>query len=224
MGNFSDKRLAVLGDSIMNGSGNHDYGVGEFLRDGYGFTLFKYCVGGARAGYDKGKSWIVEQVKDVIKACAIPDVIIFDGFTNDCNMTDGINCDVPLGSRGAVKDIFEVTAEDTFATCFESIASALKKYFEKADIIFVRPHLIGRRDRELQRVYGDMAAEICRDYGIKIADIYNDSGLDTFDADMRDRYTNDSYGWGRGDCTHPNEEGYKRFYLPLILNQLKGDL
>lgn len=224
VGIYSGKRLAVFGDSIINGSGNNDYGVGEFLRDGYGFTLLKYCVGGARTGFNEGKSWIVDQVKDAIKAGIGPDVIIFDGFTNDCNMTDGVNCDVPLGTRGAVKDIYDITAEDDFTTCFESIVSAFGKHFKKADIIFVRPHLMGRRDREAQRVYGDRAAEICRDYGIKIADIYNDSKLDTFDAEMRDRYTNDSYGWGRGDCTHPNEEGYKRFYLPIILNQLEGNL
>ncbi|MDE7264783.1 MAG: hypothetical protein K2N52_00720, partial [Clostridia bacterium] len=53
-------------------------------------------------------------------------------------------------------------------------------------------------------------------YGFSIADIYEDSGLDTFDEVQRDKYKADTYGWGKGDCTHPNALGYKEKYMPLI--------
>lgn len=222
MKDLRGKLLAVFGDSIMFGSGNDGVGVGEFLRDETGVDLVKYCVGGARTGYCEGKSWIVEQVREAISHGVDPDIIVFDGFTNDCYRTDGVNFDVPLGERGKVKDISEITSSDDFSACFESIARAFKRNFVKAEVIFVRPHRMGRREDEAQRAYGERAVEICREYGIAVADIYRESPLDTFDAEMRDKYTNDSYGWGRGDCTHPNAEGYWRFYMPVILRQIYG--
>ena len=89
MCDFSGKTLLVLGDSIMYGSGNGGKGVGEYLGERFGFILKKYCVGGARVGYYEGKNWLVEQVRSAILDGISPDYIIFDGFTNDCNMTDG---------------------------------------------------------------------------------------------------------------------------------------
>ena len=80
---------------------------------------------------------------------------------------------------------------------------------------------MGRREEEAQRVYGDRAAEICRKNGIAVADVYNKSCLDTFSADDRDKYTADTYGWGKGDCTHPNAAGYEKFYMGLIEKVLK---
>lgn len=223
MNGFSGKTLAVFGDSIMYGSGNDGVGVGEFLAEALHCRLVKYCVGGARTGYQQGKSWIVEQVKSAIADGIRPDLVVFDGFTNDCYKTDGERFDVPLGERAAVKEIVEIEKEDNFSVCFESIVHTLVKNFPCAKIVFVRPHKMGRREEEAQRAYGQRAVEICRDYRVAVADIYSDGALDTFDSQMRDRYTNDSYGWGRGDATHPNEEGYRKFYIPLILQTLNGD-
>ncbi|MDE6104932.1 MAG: SGNH/GDSL hydrolase family protein [Clostridia bacterium] len=230
MKEFENKKLLILGDSIMYGSGNGGVGVGEYLEKSLGFTIIKYCVGGARVGYHEGKSWIVEQVQQAINNGEKPDLIIFDGFTNDCNMSDGKNCDVPFGSpsNNVPTDIFKIKKSNTnFCGCFKSVCEALKKYFPQAKVIFVRPHKMGRRGAEVQVKYGEYAVKVCKDYGFAVADIYADGKLDTFDEAMRDKYTNDSYGWGKGDCTHPNEKGYLKFYMPLIesaaLNLLKGE-
>ncbi len=221
MKDYTGKKLAVFGDSIMFGSGNGGYGVGEYLRDKFGYKLYKYCIGGARVGHMEGKSWVADQVKQAIEEGVKPDLIIFDGFTNDCYKTDGVNFDVPLGVRGEAKELCEIDVTDSFTCCFESIVRALKNHFPRAEIIFVRPHRMGRREDAAQRDYGERAAVICRENGVKVADVYSESGLDTFDAEMRDRYTCDSYGWGRGDATHPNAEGYEKFYLPVIEKYLK---
>lgn len=219
MKNYVDKKLLILGDSLMFGSGNNGFGVGEYLAAHLGFTLSKYCVGGARTGWQEGKSWIVEQTRTAIENGEKPDLIVFDGFTNDCNMHDGKTCDIPFEgeNNSAVTDIFDVKKENTnFTDCFKSVAAALKKYFPNAKILFIRPHKMGRRGVEVQIKYGERAVEICKKYKISVADIYSDSGLDTFDETQRDKYTNDSYGWGKGDCTHPNATGYEKFYMPLI--------
>ena len=75
---------------------------------------------------------------------------------------------------------------------------------------------MGRRDAVKQAEYGCRAVEICKKAGVSVCDLYAYSGLDTFNAEDRDRYTADTYGWGRGDCTHPNALGYEQKYMPLI--------
>ena len=215
--NFIGKTLAVFGDSIINGSGNDNFGVGEYLIKDYGFVLLKYCVGGARVGYCKDKNWVAHQVKQALADGINPDYIVFNGFTNDCFRTDGINFDVPIGSlSSAVPDVSELKTTDSFSICFESIVCAFLKYFPSAKIIFVRPHKMGRREDEAQRIYGERAVEICKKYGVAVADVYKDSGLNTFLPEHRDKYTADTYGWGKGDCTHPNAVGYEKFYMPII--------
>lgn len=95
---YSQKLLAVFGDSIANGSGNSDFGVGEYLQKDLGFQLKKYAVGGARVGFKQGKNWVIEQVKKAIAEGITPDYIVFNGFTNDCNIEEGASVpDVPLG-------------------------------------------------------------------------------------------------------------------------------
>lgn len=219
--NFKNKKLMVFGDSIMFGSGNGGKGVGEYLEKRYGFKLLKYAIGGARVGFQEGKSWVVEQVREVIKSGESADYIIFDGFTNDCNMTDGVHCDVELGEDGASTDIEKIDKSASFTECFESVCAAFSKYFAGANVLYVRPHRMGRRDSVEQVRYGERAVEICRRHGFKVADIYAEGELDTFDAAMRDKYTNDSYGWGRGDATHPNALGYEKFYLPVIEREIE---
>lgn len=224
MQNLNGKNLLVFGDSIMFGSGNEGFGVGEYLAKDLGLKLYKYCVGGARTGYDEGKSWIVEQVRTAINDKIIADYIVFNGFTNDCNMTDGVNCDVPLGEiPHKPEDIFDISKQNTtYLGCFESIVCALKKYFPQAKLLFVRPHRMGRRGEAVQIEYGERGVQICKKHGVAVADLYTDSGLDTFLCDHRDKYTCDSYNWGRGDCTHPNALGYEKFYMPIIESKLKS--
>ncbi|MGN1373058.1 MAG: SGNH/GDSL hydrolase family protein [Candidatus Coproplasma sp.] len=222
---YSDKLLAIFGDSIANGSGNNEFGVGEYLQKDLGFQLKKYTVGGARVGYKQGKSWVIEQVKKAIAEGITPDYIVFNGFTNDCNISDGATgSDVPLGeiSEGySGFDIDKVTKEDTFSYCFETLLYTFMTTFPKAKILFFRPHNMGRRDDKLQKLYGERALTLCRKWGVAYVDIYSESGMNTFLESHRDLFTFDSYGWGRGDCTHPNALGYELKYMPLIEAKIK---
>ena len=137
MNGFDGKNLVVFGDSIMYGSGNNGFGVGEYLKKDLGFKLYKYCIGGARTGWHEGKSWIVEQVCTAVNDKIPADYIVFNGFTNDCNMTDGVNCDVPLGdmSDSAPQDIFEISKQNTtFSGCiFRRLSFCLCARTEWAD-------------------------------------------------------------------------------------------
>lgn len=222
---LSGKSVAVFGDSIAYGSGNNGFGVGEYLKKDLKLNFTKYAVGGARVGFKDGKNWLVEQVVEAIRDGISPDYIVFDGFTNDCNVEENATLpDVPLGELKAGYegyDIFKVEKTFTFTHCFEETVFAFLKYFPKAKVLFFRPHNMGRRDDFLQRQYGERALEICKKWGVPFVDLYSESGLNTFIPEHRDMFTNDSYGWGRGDCTHPNALGYELKYMPLIEAKLK---
>lgn len=222
---FKGKKLLVFGDSIINGSGNGGIGVGEYLEQHLGFEMKKYCVGGARVGFCHNKNWMVEQIRDAVKNGETADYIVFNGFTNDCDMGNGKTCDVPLGELTEGFDNFDIFAVQkegsTFSNCFENIMHAFKKYFPNAKLLFVRPHNMGRRDDYFQRLYGERAVEICKKWGVAVADIYKDSDLNTFLPEHRDKYTADTYGWGIGDCTHPNAAGYLEKYMPIIEEAIK---
>ncbi len=223
--NFQGKTLVVFGDSIAYGSGNDGIGVGEYLEKDLGFSVLKYAVGGARVGCKADKNWLVNQVKKAIEDGISPDYIVFDGFTNDCNISEGATGpDVPLGEISCGYEGFELdnlTEKDSFSRCFESILCAMMKAFPRAKLLFFRPHNMGRRDDKLQRIYGERALEICRKWGVAYVDLYSESGLNTFLPEHRDLFTCDSYGWGRGDCTHPNALGYELKYMPLIEAKIK---
>jgi lysophospholipase L1-like esterase len=53
-----------------------------------------------------------------------------------------------------------------------------------------------------------------------VCDLYSDGGLNADNTDQRLKYTYDSYNKGTGDGTHPNEEGYEKFYVPEILEKM----
>ena len=222
---FKGKSVVIFGDSIAFGSGNNGFGVGEYLKMHLGLSLIKYAVGGARVGFCAGHNWLVEQVRNAIRDGITPDYIVFNGFTNDCNISEGATLpDVPLGemSEGyAGFDIFSDEKPNTFSRWFEEVVFAFMKYFPKAKLLFFRPHNMGRRDDLLQRQYGERALRICRKWGVPFVDLYSESGLNTFIPEQRDMFTCDSYGWGRGDCTHPNALGYELKYMPLIEAKLK---
>lgn len=223
---MSGKSVAVFGDSIAYGSGNNGFGVGEYLNKHLKLSVVKYAVGGARVGFCKDKNWLIEQVKNAIRDGIAPDYIVFNGFTNDCNISEGATLpDVPLGELKAGYagyDIFSVTETMPFTRCFEEVVFAFLKYFPKAKPLFFRPHNMGRRDDVLQKQYGERAIEICKKWGVPYVDLYSESVLNTFIPEHRDMFTCDSYGWGRGDCTHPNALGYELKYMPLIEAKLKS--
>lgn len=227
MKTFKDKILFVFGDSIMYGSGNGGFGVGEYLARDMGFRLYKYAIGGARVGYCEGKSWIPEQVKKALDEGVKPDYILFDGFTNDCNVTySERGCDVELGEMPQGYDSQGIYALDKnnadFSLCFDAVLFTLLKEYPLARLLFIRPHNMGRRDDKLQKLYGERALCICEKWGVPYVDLYNKSGMNTFIPEHRDMFTNDGYGWGRGDCTHPNAAGYEIRYMPLIEAEIKN--
>ncbi|MGN1051005.1 MAG: hypothetical protein ACI4QE_01755, partial [Acutalibacteraceae bacterium] len=65
--------------------------------------------------------------------------------------------------------------------------------------------------------YHDAMVGICNKYSIPFYDAYNDSGLNGC-IDVQNNTYLTGNAEGTGDGCHPNEEGYKRFYVPQLID------
>ncbi|MCR1951855.1 SGNH/GDSL hydrolase family protein [Clostridium sp. DSM 100503] len=107
----------------------------------------------------------------------------------------------------------------TIAGAMQWILHTLKSNFPDAKIIFVSVHKMASRKYDRQVAFHSLCQDICNKYSIPVADIFNKGNLNTF-FEGHHKYTNATDSMPNGDTTHPKEEGYIKFYLPLIYDVL----
>ena len=111
--------------------------------------------------------------------------------------------------------------EYTFCGAMESmLKQALLKWVGKK-IVFITVHKMKSRGTILT-TYLEKAKEICEKWCIEVIDIHNMGGLNTNIEIYKELYTAGTYVDGTtGDSTHPNELGYRTFYVSPIENSLR---
>ncbi len=195
------KMLLNLGDSIAAS----DLYSG-FISTKYSMPLFNFASGGAtiapRAGYDNE---VIKQVNDAIVQGITPDYVLFNGGTNDANVLD-------LSLTGTITDDYDDVLDlNTFCGAFENLVKTMVNNWHYAKIIYIRAHNMDSRD-DRQRVYGELALEICKKWSIPYVDIYSEGRLNSKISVMKTNYAPDG--------THPNHEGIAKFYVPLIESKM----
>ena len=211
---IQNKVILNLGDSIAAGDGNEYRSYAHIISEKFGWTLHSYARGGATIGTRStltGHLNILNQVESAISDNINPDFIFLDGGTNDIS-----NNAVDLGVM-LENGVYDISGCDssTFCGALELIFYKLRTAYPSAKIIFIRVHKMNTRNIDKQIEYGDKAQQICDKWSIPVVDIFNGGGLNTFLPCMY-RYTNPTTAAPNGDRTHPNQEGYERFYVPLI--------
>ncbi len=229
---LSTKRIYAFGDSIIYGHTAPERSFMRLLSDEYGTELGMYAVNGATVvNADSAEkedpseaikgNYIITQVRNA--PAETPDVIVFDGYTNDAYgdpATDSFN------SNGAHINIMEnlgaIQGSDaaefdntTFCGGFEEIIYAMKQKWPNTPIVFVTIHKSGGRDWETQSALRELAVKICADWGVEVADIFKDTILDTRVPEQMERYIMGGAG------SHPNEMACRKFYVPLVKDTLK---
>lgn len=217
---LNGKVIMSFGDSIMAGDGNSGVGIADIIGTRHNMTVKDFSLGGATITYvpdaSTARKNITSQVTEAISSVVdAPDYIIFDGLTNDIN-------------GGAVQPLGEVSEgygsefdNTTFCGAFEHIVRTLKTSYPSSKLAYVHVHHMASRNLNNQNIFGDKAEEICRKWGVPIADIYHSGGLNTFIDEMH-KYTKATTEQPTGDRTHPTQEGYELFYIPIIESVLKS--
>lgn len=226
------KTVYAFGDSIVYGHKTPEKSFMRLIADDYNMNLDMYAVNGASvicvdslekedASEEKTGNYIIKQVQNAPSEA--PDVIIFDGYTNDAYgdpSTDSFN------SKGNRIDIMENLGEiqgrtasefdnQTFCGAFEEIIYTMKQKWPDTPILFVTIHKSGGRNWEVQKKLCELAIEMCNEWDVEIADIFNDTTLDSREEEQMQKYIISAAG------SHPNVDACREFYIPLVTAKLK---
>ncbi len=193
------------GDSISYGTGSYGYSYAAIFAENHNMALTNNGVGGGTlASSVNGRYHIAESVIKNINDSY--DYIFFDGGAND------FACNAPLGKITAgTENQFDM---NTTCGALESMLSYTKKTCKNSKIYFISVHKIYDDSKKNllglnYNAYRVAIESICRKYNVPVIDCYNNP----FDFS----YTFKKNGvFPKGDKIHPTEEGYKRFYMPVI--------
>ena len=198
---FSDKKIACLGDSIT--AATNLEGQENYLEMSYPYQLGKVLNAGEMVnlgigGSSIGRYWdnaFVDRYKEIPEDS---DIIIVMGGTNDGFCAS----EKELGS-------LEEREKRTFAGDLDELLKGLKKDYPNAEIVLVTPlpnilHDMLRRDRKdllPQSSFVAIMKQLSEEYEIPVIDLYGSGILDSHDAAVIHSFIPDG--------VHGNEMGYR---------------
>lgn len=227
---LTGKYILNFGDSLANGYGNSGSSYADMIALNTGGTLADYAVNGtpyANYGQTSDYACVFNQVMTAILDHGNDDValIFVEGGINDLkrNVLD----------IGTLSDNYDGTySTGMIIGATESIFYQLKNAFPSAKIVFVMYHRMPLSTATPALDYEDMYARqnteydgfksACSKWSIPMADVYGEGNLNSNIQAMAETYfgvdANEKFG---RDIAHPNALGYRKFYVPLIMQKLK---
>ena len=198
---LSGKILSTTGDSIVAGAGNNGSGYPEIVASDNSMTLQNVAVGGGTVAYVNANTFCISRSISSMRSDA--DFVLLEGGGNDADSG------VPLGTLSSG---YTATLDDTtFAGAIESMFKAALAKFPDKKIGYVFIHKCASLfDSRVSNSYYDMAKSACEKWGIPYLDLNTQVPPLNYIADLRTTYTANSDGY------HPNELGYRTFYVPKI--------
>lgn len=210
------KKLSVNGDSICYGAG-YTGGYAKIIGENNNMIVQNIAVSGGTIAAEQyhsssgnARHWICRTIENMdIDA----DYAILEGGINDTALS------VPLG---VLTSDYNGTFDDTtFYGAFESMLKQLITRFEGKKIGYIAVHQILKSFRainEKENSYYWAAKVCCEKWGVPFLDLnslcppfnYFDEASGTELYSLKTTYTHNGDGW------HPNEEGYKKYYVPKI--------
>lgn len=210
--NLYNKKIAFNGDSIMAGDGASGYSFAKMIAENNGCIYENRAVGGGTLSSGTGASHHV--CEDISNMASDADIICIEGGVND--YWDNVPLGTLTGGDGNSSPTLYTDTIDTttFAGALESIfRQAIAKWTGKP-ICFVivhkvkntiwTPNSLGKNFND----YVNMIISACEKYSIPYCNLWNTSGMI---CDIPAIATNFSK-----DGTHPNEAGYRAYYVPQI--------
>ena len=211
---ISGLKVGMIGDSIAAASTAGIVGYNDLLVED-GAILSDYSLDGAKLV--AGVNSIQDQLTQLISENDNLDVILVEGQTNDITSSSS---PTPLGS---ISDSYtEEFDTQTFSGALENIFKQLKIKYLGALVIYIRVHQMDSRNSDLQKQYGERAVEIAEKWSVPVCDLYKSGGLNSKIPQMKQQFTLTNKV-PTGDGTHPNSDGYLKYYYPKIKSEiLKG--
>lgn len=203
MNNFL-KSIYAFGDSIIYGHTEPENSFMQLISREHNLNLSMFAKNGATV--IPGHNDIITQIKNASPQS--PDIIVFDGYTNDAYTAVSDKLGSPKGHNATTFD------NSTFCGAFEEIIYTIKTKWPKAKLLYVTIHKNGARDWTVQNILHSMAVSICKEWSVDVADVFTNTTLDTRDISQMKEYIMGENG------SHPNQKGCQKFYIPLLESEL----
>lgn len=199
------KIISLNGDSIAAGTG-YQGGYGKIIAEENAMTYENIAVGGGTVAYVSSNVHCISRTIANMRSDA--DYVILDGGGNDAD--SGV-------SLGTLSTGYDATLDDTtFAGAFENMLKSAIARFPNKKIGYVFVHKCAYLfSSTVKDSYYDIAKSACEKWGIPYCDLNTQTPPLNYIANLKTNYT------ANGDGYHPNEQGYKLFYVPKITAWLK---
>lgn len=212
---FSGKKLSVNGDSICAGVG-YSGGYAKIIGNTFGMVVQNIGVGGGTITAETynndstARHWICRTIQNMDSDA---DYAILEGGVNDASMS------VTLGQITAN---YNSTLDDTtFYGAVESMCKQMQSRFAGKKYGFIITHKCSVNLRPSTDYYNALIA-CFEKWGIPYLNLNIEvpafgmfASSDTTNYPLTQAYTYNSDGW------HPNEQGYKKYYVPKIVAWMK---
>lgn len=211
--NLEHLKIGFIGDSICAGNG-YAGGYAKCLNEIYGLNYQNIGVSGGRIAVNSsggGSFFICENIQN------------FDQNLNAICIEGGINDyynETPLGT--ITSDFDDTIDNTTFIGALEKIFRECYNNYPTIPVFFLISHNATRccyhqNDIGLTFLdYIDAIYKVCKKYGIHIINICQDINFNTGASNtLYNNYTS-------GDGLHPNEAGYKKFYVPSLVSYINN--
>lgn len=207
------KKIVYDGDSIAESRSNNGGGYPALIAELTGSTYENFARSGARLASNSERHSVVDNLENLPKDA---DLYCFEGGINDfwantpLGTWDRYNFDGPLDTNtvcGALETVFRYCLDNLPGkpVCFVIT--------HKIQMTAYSPNAYGNTFED----YRDAMVGICRKYSIPYYDAFSESGLNGWNQTQSDLYLTACES-GLGDGCHPNAEGYKRYYVPQLLD------
>ena len=177
------------------------------------------AVGGGTLSH-KANSTNHEICKSLSAIPTTGDAYVFSGGIND--YWDNR----PLGTLSS--DYTSTVDDTTVIGALEEIFRFALSTFVGKPIMFVITQKIALPYNNNTQGYNqfdlhDAIVSVCEKYSIPYYDAFNDSGLNGWNDEQKTAYLN-ANSEGTPDGTHPNEQGYMKYYVPQVIEMLNANL
>lgn len=205
------KKIVYDGDSIAESRSDNGGGYAKLIADYTGGFYANQAVGGARLCANSERHSVVNNLENLPKD---GDLYCFQGGINDFWGNTAIG---------------ECTSDFTGAVDSSTICGAMETIFRYAltnfvgkPICFVITHKVQNTfyskntNGNTFKDYRDAMVKVCEKYSIPYYDAFYESGLNGWNTAQNNAY------FSNGDGTHPNADGYKRYYMPQLLTLFRS--
>ena len=210
-------KVMNFGDSVAAGAKSGKVTYAQLVAQLIGGTVI---ASPAHAG-DKLAD-IQRQVEKAAKGSYDPDIVFLEGGLNDM-----IGINEESGATG--KEAFTVKTFETagigmkaFARQVETIMQMVKKQYPKALVVYVLPHRTAKRNAELQEACWQCVKKCAKKFGVAVVDVFHDSALSSGTNSLHKGMTDGNVKTNEVG-THPTLNGYKKYYIPLLMDTLKKE-